>query len=206
MFFKEKHPLFECNLSLGDKMQDELISEHIFLFPFSWKFNHKKKNHLFSQHTQIQSNFFEHLDNWEPCRLQLLSEKDYNEFVYFYKPIRMALYTLDKQPIIVRNYKYKDLSEDNYFIIVVNQITYKLKIRSIGIKLYKTGIGVLAFDLLNTAYDTVEAIESINSFSKSVYPPILPLSKAKEELFPDYIILHLNEKCHIKEYYRDMYD
>ncbi len=182
-------------------MENKLLSEHIFLFPFSWNYNHKKHNNLFLQHTQIQNKFFDNLEGWSLHELKLMTEKDYNEFVYFYKPIRNALYTFQDGPIIVRNYTYSTLDIENYFIITVSGIAYKLYIQDIGLKLYKTGIGLLSFTLSNTEYESFEAIEGINSFSKSVYPPILPLTKAKEELFPDYIILHLNEKCHIEERY-----
>ena len=146
-------------------MKHELISEHIFLFPFSWKYNCKKKNNLFLQHTQIQNKSFELLNGWQPHKLEILSEKDYNEFVYFYKPIRMALYTLEKNPIIVRNYKYAQLDKENYFIIAVNNKTYKLHIDSISLKLYKTGIGLLSFNLLNTQYEKIEDIEKFFGIS-----------------------------------------
>lgn len=186
-------------------MDKELISEHIFLFPFSWNYNHKKSNTLFMQHTQIQNKFFETLEGWKAHELKLITEKDYNEFVYFYKPIRTALYTFHEGPVIVRNYTYHQLSENNYFIIAVGGIAYRLHIEEISLKLYKTGIGLLSFTLTNKDYASYEAVEGINSFSKSVYPPILPLSKAKEELFPDYITLHLNENCHINERYKANY-
>lgn len=186
-------------------MDKELISEHIFLFPFSWSYNHKKDTNLFVQHTQIQKKFFTQLEGWEEHDLKLVTEKDYNEFVYFYKPIRTALYTIHKEPVIVRNYTYKSLASNNYFIITVSGIAYKLHIEAIGLKIYKTGIGLLSFTLSNTDYGGFEAIEGINSFSKGVYPPLLPLSKAKEELFPDEIILHLNDQCHIDERYEKNY-
>ena len=186
-------------------MKKELISEHIFLFPFSWHYNHKKETNLFMQHNQIQNKLFNKLAGWKIHDLKIATEKDYNEFVYFYKPIRTALYTMHKGPIIVRNYTYEKLADVNYFMITVSGMTYKLYIEEIGLKIYKTGIGLLSFTMRNTAYKEIEAIEAINSFSKGVYPPILPLSKAKEELFPDEIILHLNEACHIVESYKENY-
>lgn len=186
-------------------MEKERISEHIFLFPFSWNYKHKKETNLFMQHTQIQNKFFNRLEGWEEQHLKLRTEKDYNEFVYFYKPIRSALYTMHAHTVIVRNYTYQNLANDNYFIITVNGIAYKLYIEEITLKMYKTGIGLLAFTLSNTSYAGYEAIEGINSFSKAVYPPLLPLSKAKEELFPDEVVIHLNEACHIEEHYTDNY-
>lgn len=186
-------------------MRKNSVSEHTFLFPFTWKYNGKKNHTLFLQHIQLRNKDFEKLSEWKIHYVSIEEDKDYNEFVYFYKPIRAALYTFYKAPVIVRNYEYKALDQDNYFIISVSGREYVLTIESLQLKLYKTGIGILSFRVSNTRYEDIEAIEAINSFSKSIYPPILPLEKAKEELFPDFIRIKLNAHQKIEEEFKANY-
>jgi len=186
-------------------MKKNVISEHVFLFPFTWKYSSEKNNYLFLQHMQIQNKEFERLKNWKLNEATIEEDKDYNEFVYFYKPVRAALYTFQDASLIVRNYCYKEISSDNYFIIGAEGKEYSLSICDIHLKIYKTGIGVLSLNICNTAYQDTVDIQNINSFSKCIYPPQLPLEKAREELFPDYIKIKTNEKQKTEEYFKKDY-
>ncbi len=186
-------------------MKKNIISEHIFLFPFSWKSGSEKNNYLFMQHFQIQKKHFERLKNWQADYATIEADKDYNEFVYFYKPVRASLYTFPQSPLIVRNYSYQALSEDNYFIISAEGKEYGLHIYEIHLKIYKTGIGILSINVLNENYEEIQDIQNINSFSKCVYPPILPIPKAREELFPEYIKIKLSETQKIEEHFKKDY-
>ncbi len=186
-------------------MKKNIISEHIFLFPFSWKSGSEKNNYLFMQHFQIQKKHFERLKNWQADYATIEEDKDYNEFVYFYKPVRASLYTFPQSPLIVRNYSYQALSEDNYFIISAEGKEYGLHIYEIHLKIYKTGIGILSINVLNENYEEIQDIQNINSFSKCVYPPILPILKAREELFPEYIKIKLSETQKIEEHFKKDY-
>lgn len=180
-------------------MQEKVISEHLFIFPFSWKYNAKRGDILFRQHTQIQHKYFNELGHWQSHISTIDSNKDYNEYVYFYKPIRMALYTEPNQAFIVRNYKYKALTEESYFEIKYHEQYYRLNIKEIDLKLYKTGIGLLCFRFLNTHYSEIDAIEAINSFSTCIYPALLPLEKAQNIGLPTRVQLYLNAKLNIVE-------
>ena len=186
-------------------MDKDKISEHIFLFPFTWKFNAENNHYLFLQHIQINHKEFEHLQNWDLNDVTMAEDKDYNEFVYFYKPVRSALYSFEDQAVIVRNYCYRQLSPDNYFIIGVQGAEYKLEICSLHLKIYKTGIGILSIRVCNAHYNEKKDIQFINSFSKCIYPPMLPIEKAKEELFPDYVKLKLSEERKIEEFFQKNY-
>lgn len=183
-------------------MSQNIVSEHIFIFPFTWKYNSKKNHTLFLQHIQIHSKDFERLSNWELYYTQIKEDKDYNEFVYFYKPIRSALYSFPESPMIVRNYHYKGLGTNSYLEITIGNKIYRLHISSLCLKMYKTGIGLLSFEIINDRYTSLKEIEEINSFSKCIYPPMLPLEKAREELFPDYIKLYLDHQTIIEEDFR----
>ncbi|MHC1747758.1 MAG: CorA family divalent cation transporter [Cellulosilyticaceae bacterium] len=178
-------------------MAEKLYSQHLFLFSFSYLCGHYKT---------IYFKMFEALPNWEPEYVVLKEDKDYNEFVYFYKSVRFALYTFENAPIIVRNYKYKYLDEtSNECIIGVENAQYHLKIDKISLKLYKSGIGILGLHLRNNHYENPEDILRINSFSKCIYPYVLPIEKAKVDLFPDYIKLKLNHEKVIEEFFNKDY-
>ncbi|WP_069998146.1 hypothetical protein [Cellulosilyticum sp. I15G10I2] len=186
-------------------MKKNVISEHIFLFPFTWKSGSEKNNYLFLQHLQIENKQFDRLKNWQADYATIEADKDYNEFVYFYKPVRASLYTFRSSPLIVRNYSYDGLSEDNHFIISAEGKEYSLNICNIHLKIYKTGIGILSLSVCNSSYESPQDIQNINSFSKCIYPPILPIEKAREELFPEYIKIRLNDKHKTEEYFNKDY-
>lgn len=87
----------------------------------------------------------------------------------------------------------------NFFKIHIKEQLFLLDIKQIRLKLYKTGIGLLSFELLNHHYLQLEEIEAINSFSKMIYPPILPLEKARNEWFPESVSMRLNKETYIEE-------
>lgn len=174
-------------------MLDKVKSEHLFIFPFSWKNQRKLSNALFHQPTQILSENHERLGHWKSYISTIESDKDYNEYVYFYKPIRMALYTFNGQPFIVRNYEYEGLTEDSYFELETDNRNYRLDIKKMELKLYKTRIGLLSFRMVNTRYEAIEDIEAINSFSTCVYPPALPIEKARGMGLPNCIRIHISD-------------
>lgn len=184
-------------------MQQSIISEHLFVFPFSWKCHRKYNDTLFHQHTQIKGKNFERLGHWNPHISTIASDKDYNEHVYFYKPIRMALYTFQGAPLIVRNYDYEGLDERSYFKLEKDEAEYVLGIKQIDLKLYKTGIGLLSFRLTNHKYKSIKEIEAINSFGQCVYPPLLPIKRARHAGMPSRVEIYLNKENHIIESFED---
>lgn len=186
-------------------MKKSVISEHIFLFPFTWRLSSSKHHDRFLQHVQIQNKYFDRLKNWQITYASIQEDKDYNEFVYFYKPVRAALYTFQKTPLIVRNYTYNTLSDEDYFLMGVEGKVYQLDVCEVNLKIYKTGIGILSIKLSNNTYENTQDIRNINSFSRCIYPPILPLKKAREELFPEYIKLKLGNKKPFEERFKQDY-
>lgn len=186
-------------------MEAQVISEHLFVFPFSWKCHRLSNDALFHQHTQIKGKSFECLGHWKAHISTIESDKDYNEFVYFYKPIRTALYTFQRAPIIVRNYYYESLDETSHFELEKDGACYVLGIKQIDLKLYKTGIGLLSFRLVNKDYHEIEQVEAINSFSQCVYPPLLPLEKSRQMGLPEKVSIQLNRQVIIEEKFDHIY-
>lgn len=186
-------------------MHNKSYSEHIFLFPFSWKYKIPNKKDSFTRYYHMNESIFNQLENWQEEFFSMDTDKAYNEFVYFYKAVRMALYTFKEQVPIVRNYYYRFLTKENYFSIQIEKRTYTLAMEDIRLKIYKTGIGILSFHLMNNRYEDPSDIMYINSFSKCIHPPSLPLSKAKEELFPDKITIQLAPGKIIEETFEENY-
>ena len=188
-------------------METSIKSEHLFIFPFSWKEQSKRYDGAFRQHTQIQKKRFEKLENWKIHLSSLESDKDYNEYVYFYKPIRRALYAFEGEVDIVRNYDYDGITEESFLEIEMPEKSYHLQVKEIELKLYKTGIGLLSFRIMNRLYDRLEDIQAINRWSMCIYPPVLPINKAIEMGMPISVKMqmddnHIYEDHFISDYYQ----
>lgn len=177
----------------------KVYSEHLFIFPFSWKCNKGAYDPLFKQHNQIKKKNFARLGNWKEHLSTIETPQDYNEYIYFYKPIRAALYTFQGRPVIVRNYTYEAMDATKKIKIVIGSECYSIDIEKIDLKLYKTGIGLLCFHLLNKSYSEEKAISAINAFSCCVYPPVMPIERARQRGFPTLIELRLNKQQVIYE-------
>lgn len=177
----------------------KVISEHLFVFPFSWKQFLRGGSPLFDQHHQLKGKRFGKLGHWQEKLSMIKTPEDYNEYVYFYKPIRAALYTFSEKPVIVRNYIYEPLDQNGVMRLEIGENSYDLKISSIDLKLYKTGIGLLCFKFYNTLYNEAEVLKVINRFSECVYPPVLPIEKASANGYPSKVTLFLNKNTCIVE-------
>ncbi|OON91761.1 MAG: hypothetical protein ATN33_08635 [Epulopiscium sp. Nele67-Bin001] len=147
------------------------ISEHIFLLPFAWTLNTNNKGYNFKPQEQIKSNIFDHIQGWRKESFFINSDETYNEFVYFYKPVRTMLYPEN-------SYSYAYVNDNSNCLIYVNNMKYNLKIRRINLKFVKSGIGILSIYLENYTYNEELDIRAINSVSDCVYPLELPLKES----------------------------
>jgi hypothetical protein len=177
-------------------MENQIISEHVFLFPFVWENTSKQLK---------RKRFAKEPANWEREYFNFQSEKEYNEFVYFYKAVRAVLYSYEKDTNIVSNYVSKLLKKDSFCRIDTKGKSYLLPIQAIHLKLYKSGIGILSIHLQNKDYPYPEDLLCINGLSKTVYPPLLPLEKAREDYFPDSVSFYFDEHIIINEYFQNDY-
>ncbi|OON96309.1 MAG: hypothetical protein ATN31_09830 [Candidatus Epulonipiscioides saccharophilum] len=155
----------------------ETISEHIFLFPFSWEINPREKYYDFKPQVQIQQSIFKYLNGWRSEAFNIDTIEKYNEFVYFYKPVRNVLYS--ENAIIIKNYVFEKLDADSVCEIEINHKVYSLKIKKIELKMVKTGIGILLIHLQNFLYNKEDEIRKINTLAQSVYPVSLPINIEK---------------------------
>ncbi|MGL4736272.1 MAG: hypothetical protein ACRCW2_02345 [Cellulosilyticaceae bacterium] len=182
------------------------LSQHIFLFPFSWQMDLSATTYLLMQHHQIKKSRIQKLENWEAEHFTLQTDKEYNEFVYFYRPVRPVLYTIDQMPQLVLNYKHKLLGEGVRGLrVCINQKVYELELTKVTLKLYKSGVGILSLCVDNAHYHEKEDILKINGLSRCIYPQVLPLEAAKEAYHPDWIRIHDGKHIHIEDQFDQSY-
>lgn len=180
-------------------------STHVFIFPFSWKQENNLGEVYFNTPEQLEKIAAQPLAHWEKTTFNLNSDSDYNEYMYFYKPVRTALYSPDDTKPLAVHYTHRALSPISQLTLSVKDAVYTLPIKKINLKLYKTGVGLLQLTCHNTMYQDTLSLAAINSFHKCVYPPTLPLDKAKEKIFPDWIRVRLSASFCIEEKFDTSY-
>ncbi|WP_251862249.1 hypothetical protein [Clostridium sp. Marseille-Q2269] len=209
-------------------MTKEIISSHIFVFPFRWDVVKDKDclDACIDKRLNVEK-FIECLKqegSWKEDKAvlkiveneEVQNDKDYNEYTYFYDNVRKAIY--GKQNYIkkdnnvsfhIKNSKYylgrlfnekvfnrivrcfdrNDVNENSIYEINVEKKDdegkvsfskiYKLKIESIKLKVYDTGVATLSYFLENKEYRDKEDILKINDYGRRIYPQYIPLDSVK---------------------------
>ncbi len=150
---------------------------HIFMFPFQWSvkaMNQERFGEQISFRNIITSKV---IMNWDRI-FEPTSKEDkitlFNEKNYFYEFVHDALYDNGKNDNsnIVRHYERNEPKhQDVFYRIKTVRKEYELKVNSITLNLYSTGVGVLIFSLNNYKYSELDDILHINQFGRRVYPP-----------------------------------
>ncbi|ONI41656.1 hypothetical protein AN639_03280 [Candidatus Epulonipiscium fishelsonii] len=156
-------------------MTQRKISEHIFLFPFAWSVPTHRKANNFKPQQNLKSDIFWTIDGWKRQDFNIDNYKEYNEFVYFYKPVRNVLYEKIKDAEITKVYINSLVGPNSYCEVQINDKIYKLNIFKIGLRVFKSGIGILSIYLDNYTYLDLEDVKNINLLSECVYPLELPI-------------------------------
>lgn len=175
--------------------ENEVISSHIFIFPFKWDYieSNNKLNLKIEKRIDLKK-FTECLDEdfWEGDEGTLA----YNEYSYFYNNVRQAIKGRNKpvnEKNIVNCWKSKRIdSNSKYIIKILNGKQYSLTLRDIRLKVYDTGVANLVYFLEN--YDessTEEDILKINDFGRRIYPQYLPSKNCKESFLAEKLELQL---------------
>ena len=161
------------------------ISCHNFMFPFRWNVKLSYKD-LFSSQIDLSSINFSEDSPWirhtSPTE-GTESENWYNEHNYFYGFTHHALYDSGNDISLLRHFERREpMERDVTYEIECSGKVYSLKVRSISLKLYSTGVGVLSFYLLNKDYSAHDDILNINQFGRRVFPPYLDSINTRELL------------------------
>ncbi|WP_235700164.1 hypothetical protein [Clostridium senegalense] len=102
---------------------------------------------------------------------------------------------------IVRCLNYKNVDANSIYeihvekkddkgVIVVDE-HYKLKINSIKLKVYDTGVATLSYFLDNHKWEKVEDILRINDYGRRIYPQYIPLDDVRDKFLAKKLSLKL---------------
>jgi len=139
------------------KEEKTLHSYHTFMFPFIYDKEKIEK------------------DLWCYKEFGANSVEEYNEKNYFYKHVQDALYNSkdrESKSFISKYFEYKD-KEGTFTIATCPKGTYELESDGISLRIFNTGVAILAFNLKNYSYSKLEDVLAINDFGRRIYPQFL---------------------------------
>lgn len=163
--------------------QEKLYSYHTFMFPFTF-----------------EKEFILSID-WVHKFFALESQKDFNEYVYFYRHIQDAIYNKEKEnnSNISKYYEYK--KQEGTYIINCKKGIFELELDGLSLRIFNTDVAILSFNLKNTRYSDMDSVLAINDFGRKIYPQFLGENftcNTKNAILPSHITLTLDNKV-IKE-------
>lgn len=161
----------------------EVISQHIFLFPFTIE-----KDLDLKSKTQNS-------ERWQYTSPAITEDVQYNERVYFYEYVHEALYNhpgKDKNETSW-HYDYKNACCGKYIINIGGE-EFFLCIENISLHIFDTGIAILEFNLANRQHPQFSDILKINDFGRRIYPQFLPLEKAKKAFLPCSVTIQFSDQ------------
>lgn len=190
-YFGTTEPLDKEEIrKMANEMQERIISQHIFMFPFRISNQGEKEN----SPADIRSVFHEFRNSgWKYKSYNPTdSAANYNEYFYFHEYIRKAIFEtrasgkieecLEKGAAEVISYYFeRETGEDSQMVIHIkddpdNPDTlgpYKLRIDHLSLRLFETGIGIISIEVLNHDYEKIQDVLCINDFGRRLYPQFL---------------------------------
>ena len=171
-------------------MANNLYSHHIFIFPFKWDVGLQKE--AFSVRTDLKhldenmkikpSCSFEGLNKikWQAFKFEIKSPKDFNEWNYFYPPVRDVLFAWggNAEKTVRQYHIHKSDKKQHLELRITLQPQHgctplHLEIEEITLTFYETGVGFFGFHLNNYQHKTAEEVLKINDFGRRIYPQFL---------------------------------
>ncbi len=165
--------------------QNECYSFHYFMFPFRFDkilkpFNNKYKyyeEYDFDKRVKDQIyNLKEALvkNGWKYYPFKINNRLDYNELAYFYDFAKESIFNMQEFNEGKTSYYFeKKLLDESFYIINTSSKSYKLKLESITLRVFDTGIAILAYEVVNFDFPALDDILKINEFGRRVYPPFI---------------------------------
>jgi len=168
----------------------------------------KEKKTLHSYHTFMFPFIFDKekidKDLWSYKEFGTNSVEEYNEKNYFYKHVQDALYNSkdrEEELFISKYFEYKE-KQGTFTVATCPKGTYELELDGISLRIFNTGVAILAFNLKNYSYPELEDVLVINDFGRRIYPQFLGenfTKETKEAFLADSIALSFEGKEPIVE-------
>jgi len=164
-------------------VKKKVVSQHIFMFPFLIE-NREADKKVSPDINEVYEAFRK--SGW-CCKTfeDEFSPAKYSEYFYFHKYVRDAIFGKScKQHAgdIISYYFEREVTPDAEMTIhlkinesgSLNRYSFTLKIDTLSLRLFETGIGILAIELMNYNYTEMHDILLINDFGRRIYPQFLP--------------------------------
>lgn len=203
--------------------EKRVYSYHTFLYPFLWDKSGTEKIESFAvklregweEDDMIRDNQLTAVTKpreWiqDPAKRAEEQRLDYQTFQYFNAAARKALFRADGDIVHSFSYRPAQIHEKAKYRIFHRDLTvrsapYELDVNYIRLKLFNTGVGILAFEL---EYPMPEGgceaarqdIRAINEFGRRIYPEFLPKCETSYGSFDfnlcaSKIELQIGEEC-----------
>lgn len=175
----------------------EIISQHIFMFPFRIAINEAEKKEESREINMCE--VFQAVENggWEYKPYKVDTPAHYSEYYYFHKYVRKAIFeprdideikrllTQDKNPDVISYYFERferPVANNSIMSIQIKRddngkpicFNYDLTIHHLSLRLFSTDIGILTIELYNYNYPLLQDIMYINEYGRRIYPQFLP--------------------------------
>lgn len=188
-------------------------SYHIFYFPFQWNIKGKDFPTL-SEKTDFGKIKFNPLSFWKRNHEYDNDEAEqmYNEKNYYYKFVHNVLYDnyeKDYTDNIILHFERDEckVSDNIYYNIKVSQREkpFVLKVDSMNINLYASGVGILTFYLSNReeSQSDPESVLLINQYGRRIMPPFYKDIQMRTEISEYISIEGLSGNCSYKENFKN---
>ncbi|HHS91721.1 MAG TPA: hypothetical protein ENK82_00095 [Campylobacterales bacterium] len=184
-----------------------LFSSHIFMFPFRFDWNDKGFEKEFEFYKSIDEHLEKRIDLqglhqqltkqnlWSYKEFQIEEQKEkhlfYSEYTYFYDYARDAIYNQSKvfdPQAISHFYCREDFYQKGKIFRLKTQKreeAYELEIDNVSLRVFQTGVAILAIELKNNNYPDFQDILNINDFGRRVYPQFI--SKTNQTVPSEYM-------------------
>ncbi|WP_148453273.1 CorA family divalent cation transporter [Culturomica massiliensis] len=157
-------------------------SYHIFYFPFKWDVLGREYA-TFSEEVNLGQIQPQSYSEWEANSEPDEQEKQelYNEKNYYFEFVHPVLYDSTNENTLLKHYERKEPKYKKVFYhiditkdkgeVKSRRFHYRLRVDSINLNFYSTGVGMLTFYLENTDYKEPQAILDINQYGRRIFPP-----------------------------------
>ena len=186
----------------------DVISTHIFIFPFRLKSKRPKPPNVSLKELKES---LEKSGEWKQKSFDFKYGEEnahikYNEWFYFHDAVRETLF--GKRTILY--FERRDVSEDSNFILYIKKnegedIKYELQINHISLRLIENDTGILTIELKNKNYPSPDDILIINDFGRRIYPQFIGkqgVEDTKRAFLPNKIELKLGDNKISSEEFR----
>ncbi len=193
-------------------MADLPYSIHSFMFPFSWTSIAKGLKHtsIFSKKTKL-ADFNNKIESVGLLKRKIYTigtdERRYNEYTYFHDFVRQSLYdTGESTDFTTTDQAYYELEGSNgdQYVIHKKGQSYTLKIDSICMHVFNSGIGILTYNLINEDNRDKSDVLCINEYGRRIYPQYIgwnwDINAAKDSFLADTISITINGNTFIEDF------